>query len=94
MKKINAYNFRCTCRACPTQFEFKDENNRKYYFRLRWYGWYLADITNEEDWKYLISGECKQFGSIDKENFLKLMKKNGYDIQIQKNKKKENRINA
>lgn len=87
MEIIKAYNFRCTCIACPTQFEFEDENNRKYYFRLRWNGWYLADITNNKKWEYLISGEYGGAGGdISKENFLKLMRKNGYKIQI-KNKK-------
>ena len=83
MKKIEALNFRMTCMACPTQYEFEDALGNQYYFRLRWGGWTLYDITKEE-WKLLASGgygDCYE-GCCDEEEFLKILKQSGYEIII------------
>ena len=76
MEVIEALNFRNTCLACPTQFEFEDKFDNKYYFRFRWGCWTLYDITNDNEWKSLKSG-CfgDNFdGMCSEEEFLSLLR--------------------
>lgn len=83
MKEINAYNFRCTCEAFPTQYEFEAEKSKHYYFRYRWGYWSLSDITND-NWIELISGYFGDWldGECSIKQFLKLLKDKGYKIII------------
>lgn len=80
-KVINAYNLRCTCEECPTQYEFEDEQNRHYYFRLRWGEWSLSDITTN-DWKTLVVGDFGDSwnGTCTKKQFFELLRQKGYKI--------------
>lgn len=94
MKEINAYNLRCTCESCPTQYEFEDKENRHYYFRYRWGHWSLSDITND-NWIELVGGDfgdCLD-GECSKKQFLKLLKDNGYKIII-KDKEDKNEFRS
>lgn len=86
MKTINAYNFRNTCSGYPTQFEFEDEFNNKYYFRLRFGGWALYNYST---WEIITSGEYGHDleGFCTKKTFLKLLRRKGYNINIIKRRK-------
>ena len=89
--KIKVYDFECTCGACPTQFEFRSANGKKWYFRYRHGCWKLCDVTNDDDWQLIIEGRYsdENGGIMSEEQFLELTKLAGYDFEIVTRKERE-----
>ena len=82
--KIKIYDFECTCKACPTQFEFISDNSKRWYFRYRNGYWKLYDVTNDDNWELIIDGRYGDIrdGVMDEDTFLKLLKEVGYNFEI------------
>lgn len=81
---INAHNFNCTCGGSPTQYEFEDDKNRKYYFRYRFGYWELCDNTDGEYEKIIAEGKYgnEWDGCMSESIFKEELKKAGYMIRI------------
>ena len=88
---INAYNFRRTCSACPTQFEFETENGEKMYFRYRFGYGALYNLTKDCDYNQPIcdfdDGDINSWdGIINEKEFLEIMKNKNVEIFIKTRK--------
>jgi hypothetical protein len=80
---INIQDFKVLTTAAPTQFLFTDDKGINYYFRLRWGSYRLCKNydTSQEDTVCAGQYGDNYEGYISKEDFKKLMRKNGYILK-------------